>query len=347
MIFRQILHHDSCTYSYIIAARKGAEALIIDPVLDQVDHYLRVMEELDLKLVKAIDTHIHADHITGLGELRDRTKCITVMGEQSSADVVSMRVREGDSIDISGIRLDVMYTPGHTDDSYSFLFDDRVFTGDTMLIRGTGRTDFQNGDPSAQYDSIFNKLLKLPAETLVYPAHDYNGDTVSTIGEEKAFSPRLQAKSREEYMAIMNGLNLSNPKMMDVAVPANQTIGLAQDSLKARGCVLSPEDAHALLDNPDVAFIDLRDDAERARHGAIKNAIHTPYTSLDQQLKRGGLLREMASSLNNRLVFYCAYGERSALAVTSSEEAGLTNVCHIDGGVDKWKKLSIPLEQID
>ena len=186
MIFRQLFDATSGTYTYLLASRRGGEALIIDPVLEKVDRYLQLMRELDLKLVKAVDTHLHADHITGLGALRDRTHCITVMGEQSSVDVVSMRIADGDKLGIEGPGLDVIYTPGHTDDSYSFVMADRVFTGDTLLIRGTGRTDFQNGDPRSQYESIFGRLLRLPDETLVFPAHDYKGDTVSTIGEEKA-----------------------------------------------------------------------------------------------------------------------------------------------------------------
>ena len=203
MIFRQLFDSVSGTYSYLIASRRGAEALIIDPVLEKVDCYVQLLGELDLRLVKAVDTHLHADHITGLGALRDRTRCITVMGEQTKADVVSMRVADGDALEIEGTKLDVVYTPGHTDDSYSFVMGDRVFTGDTLLIRGTGRTDFQNGDARAQYESIFGRLLRLPDETLVYPAHDYKGDTVSTIGEERAFNPRLQVRSVEEYVALM------------------------------------------------------------------------------------------------------------------------------------------------
>jgi sulfur dioxygenase len=172
MIFRQLFDSVSGTYSYILASRKSGEALIIDPVLDKVDRYVQLLNQLDLRLVKAIDTHLHADHITGLGALRDRTLCIAVMGEQTKADVASMRVRDGEKVDIEGLSLDVIYTPGHTDDSYSFAMSDRVFTGDTLLIRGTGRTDFQNGDPRAQYESIFNRLLKLPDATLAFPAHD-------------------------------------------------------------------------------------------------------------------------------------------------------------------------------
>ena len=185
MIFRQMFDSVSSTYTYLLASRRGGEALIIDPVLEKVDHYVRLLNELDLKLVKAADTHVHADHNTGLGALRDETRCITVMGEGSGVDVVSMRVSDGDHVDIEGLTLEALYTPGHTDDSYCFCMTDRIFTGDTLLIRSTGRTDFQNGDPLAQYDSLFNKLLKLPDETLVYPGHDYRGDTVSTIGEEK------------------------------------------------------------------------------------------------------------------------------------------------------------------
>src|SRR5712671_3894747 len=269
MIFRQLFDSASGTYSYLLASRRGGEALIIDPVLEKVDRYLQLIRELDLKLIKAVDTHLHADHVTGLGALRDRTHCVTVMGEHTKADVVSMRVAEGDRVQIEGLSLDVLYTPGHTDDSYSFLLDDRVFTGDTLLIRGTGRTDFQNGDPRMQYDSIFNKLLKLRDETLVYPAHDYKGETVSTIGEEKFFNPRLRVKSVDEYVDLMNNLKLPNPKMMDVAVPANMKVGLAQEEIARRGWTLSADEALALLGKPDIALIDLRERSERERHGTI------------------------------------------------------------------------------
>src|SRR5438552_8525845 len=277
MIFRQLFDSVSSTYTYIIASRRGGEALIIDPVLEKVDRYIQLVEELDLKLVKAVDTHLHADHLTGLGALRDRTHCVTVMGERSKVDVVSMRLAEGDKLTIEGVALDVLYTPGHTDDSYSFLMRDRVFTGDTLLIRGTGRTDFQNGDARAQYDSIFNKLLRLPDETQVFPAHDYKGETVSTIGEEKAFNPRLQVKSADEYAELMSKLNLPNPKMMDVAVPANMRVGLAQDEIARRGWAVDAKDAMRLVGQPDVIFVDLRETAERERRGAIAGAVHAPY----------------------------------------------------------------------
>jgi sulfur dioxygenase len=343
MIFRQLFDSASGTYTYILASRPGGEALIIDPVLEKVERYLQLIRELDLKLVKAVDTHLHADHITGLGALRDHTHCITVMGEQSQADVVSMRVAEGDRVEIEGVRLDVLYTPGHTDDSYSFLLPDRVFTGDTLLIRGTGRTDFQNGDPRAQYDSIFNKLLKLPDAMLVYPAHDYKGDTVSTIGEEKLFNPRLRVKSMDEYAELMNNLKLPNPKMMDVAVPANVRVGLHQDEVARKGWALSVGDAMALRARSDIALIDLREKSEREKHGVIPGSLHLPYPQLPSEIGSGGMVHELASQPDKRIVFYCAFGERSAMAVQAAQDAGLKTACHIAGGIDAWKKANGPL----
>jgi sulfur dioxygenase len=342
MIFRQMFDGASGTYSYLLASRHGGEALIIDPVLEKVDHYLQLLRELDLRLVKALDTHLHADHVTGLGALRDRTRCITVMGERSKADVVSMRVADGDCVKVEGTSLAVLYTPGHTDDSYSFVLPGRAFTGDTLLIRGTGRTDFQNGDPRAQYESLFGRLLKLPDETLVFPAHDYKGDTVSTIGEEKAFNPRLQVKSAEEYAELMNGLNLPNPKMMDVALPANMRIGLCQDDIARRGWALLATQATGLVRQHDVVLIDLRERYERERHGVLPGALHTPYPDLAEQLRPGGVLRELAGATGKRIVFYCAFGERSAMAVQTAREAGLTSAYHIHGGLDAWKQANGP-----
>ena len=339
MIFRQLFEPVSCTYSYLIASRRAGEALIIDPVLEKVDRYLQLMRELDLRLVKAVDTHLHADHITGLGALRDRTHCITVMGEQSSVDMVSMRLTDGDRLQIEGVSMDVIYTPGHTDNSYSFLMQDRVFTGDTLMIRGTGRTDFQNGDPRAQYESLFGRLLRLPDETLVFPAHDYKGDTVSSIAEEKAHNPRLQVKSAEEYVALMNGLNLANPKMMDVAVPANMHQGLHQEDVARRGWAYSAREALDLVGEPDVALIDLREKAERERHGCIPRSLHSPYPKLRANIGAGGLLHELAEATGKRLLFYCAFGERSAMAVQAAQDAEITTARHIQGGINAWKNV--------
>ena len=221
MIFEQLFDTKSSTYTYIISSGKGREALIIDPVIEHTESYIQVLNNLELKLVKVIDTHIHADHITGLNELNKRTNCTRVMGEKSQSEVIDLKLKDSEKIKIENIEINALYTPGHTDCSYSFLMKDRVFTGDTLLINGTGRTDFQSGSPYDAYDSLFNKLLKLPEDTLVFPGHDYNGKKNSTIQTERNNNPRPQVSSKEEYADIMNNLNLPNPKMLDVAVPAN------------------------------------------------------------------------------------------------------------------------------
>ena len=230
MIFEQLFDTKSSTYTYIISSGEGREALIIDPVIENTEQYIKTLNYLKLKLVKVIDTHIHADHITGLNELSKRTNCCKIMGEHSSSEVIDIRVKDNEKINIENIELNTIYTPGHTDCSYSFLMKDRVFTGDTLLINGTGRTDFQNGDVLDQYESIFKKLLKLPEKTLVYPAHDYIGNKYSTIKDEKNNNPRLQVTSAEEYAELMDNLKLENPEMMDIAVSANKK-GLTLDKL--------------------------------------------------------------------------------------------------------------------
>ena len=345
MLFRQLFDGVSSTYSYLLASRRGGEALIIDPVLEKVDRYIQLLRELDLRLVKAVDTHLHADHITGLGALRDRTHCITMMGDKSRVDVVSMRVADGDRLLIEGVELEVLYTPGHTDDSCCFRMEDRVFTGDTLLIRGTGRTDFQNGDARAQYQSIFGRLLRLPDETLVYPAHDYKGDTVSTIGEERRYNPRLQVKSVDEYVDLMHNLKLPNPKMMDVAVPANMKVGLHQDEVVRRDCALSAEQAMSAWGQPDVVVIDLRERSERERHGVIPGSLHVPYPALQEDTAPGGMLHALATATGKRLLFYCAFGERSAMAVQTAQDGGLTGSCHLQGGLAAWKAAGGPIEK--
>tara|TARA_R110000787_G_scaffold123580_8_gene234645 strand:- start:9594 stop:10289 length:696 start_codon:yes stop_codon:yes gene_type:complete len=229
MIFRQLFDSESSTYTYLLASGWGREAVIIDPVKELVDQYLSLINDLDLRLVRAIDTHTHADHITGLGDLRDRTDCVTIMGEFTKAACVSSSIREGETVSIDGVKLRALYTPGHTNESFSFVLNpdkpSAVFTGDVLLIRGSGRTDFQGGDPHKSWDSIVNKLFALPPETTVYPCHDYKGWTSSSIGEEMRANPRLAGKTEAEYVEIMNNLNLPDPKLMDIAVPANLACG--------------------------------------------------------------------------------------------------------------------------
>jgi sulfur dioxygenase len=225
LIFRQLFDVETSSYTYLLAARSGGEAVIIDPVLNMTDIYIKLINQLNVKLVFAMDTHTHADHITALGALRDKTQCTTIMGLKTKAECVSRGVDDGELIEIDGLTITSVFTPGHTDESYSFVMDDRVFTGDTLLYRSTGRTDFQNGDPHKSWNSITNKLFNLPDETLIYATHDYKGWTVSTIGEEKKYNPRIAGKSETEYVHIMNNLDLPNPKLMDIAVPANLACG--------------------------------------------------------------------------------------------------------------------------
>ena len=225
MVFKQVFDQKSSTYTYLIASAKGREALIIDPVLDNVAEYIKLLKELDLKLVKVIDTHIHADHVTGASKLKDITNCSTIMGDHTPAEAVEIKVKDEEYIYLDNLKIKAMYTPGHTSDSYSFLMDNYLFSGDTLLINGTGRTDFQNGNAKDAYNSIFNKLLKLPEETLLYPAHDYKGEKVSTIGKEKKHNPRLQVKSVNEYVEIMSNLNLKKPTEIDFNVSKNINLG--------------------------------------------------------------------------------------------------------------------------
>ncbi|CTQ55917.1 putative polyketide biosynthesis zinc-dependent hydrolase BaeB [Roseibium album] len=344
MIFRQLFDKTSSTYTYLLASRSGGEALLVDPVLEQTGRYLKLLEELDLKLVKVIDTHIHADHVSAMGKLRDATRCVTVMGEQSPTDVVSMRVSDNEKLTIEGLSLTALHTPGHTSESYSFLMDDRVFTGDTLLIRGTGRTDFQNGDPYDQYHSLFERLLKLPENTFVYPGHDYKGDTVSTIAEEKAFNPRLNVSSADEYAEIMNNLNLPNPKLMDVAVPENLRLGLQLDA-QHRVPSIEVEELMEAWPDPQVQLVDIREDNERKRDGAIPGSIHLSYGRFASHCAATGTLRSL--SKNADLLIYCAVGERSTLAVEIANEHGLKGLAHLPGGFRAWKAAGGEVDVIE
>ena len=271
MIFKQFFDNSSSTYTYLISSGKGREALIIDPVLENVETYISYLKQLDLKLVKVIDTHIHADHISGMAELRDKTNCVTIMGDKAPANVVAMKVADNENIKIENINIKALFTPGHTSESFCFLMNDRVFTGDTLLIKGTGRTDFQNGDARDAYNSIFNVLLKLPEDTKVYPAHDYKGETVSTIGEEKKLNPRLQVKSVDEYVNIMSNLNLPNPKMMDIAVPGNLSLGISLEKQKLSNG-LEKKDFLRKIKDQNSLLIDLREKQEIEKDGKIKNS---------------------------------------------------------------------------
>lgn len=230
MLFRQLFDMESSTYTYLLADPATREAVLIDPVLEQVERDLRLLTELGLKLTVVMETHVHADHITSAGLLRARTGA-QVMASARGAPCVDRQLVHGDLVRVGGLALRVLETPGHTDDSLSFLCDGRLFTGDALLVRGTGRTDFQNGDPGQLYDSITREFFTLPDATELYPGHDYAGFTASSVGEEKRHNPRLAGKSREDFITFMNERRIPPPRKLDVAVPANRACGLDPEPL--------------------------------------------------------------------------------------------------------------------
>ena len=227
MIFHQLFDRVSSTYTYLLSDHESGQALVIDSVFENNSLVLELLQAQDLRLMLAIDTHTHADHITGLGDLREETGCITMMGTQSVANCLSEKFKDSDQLSIGSLEIEVIYSPGHTDDSYSFYMAEEglLFSGDTLLIGGTGRTDFQNGDAGTQYDSLHDRILKLPDSTILYPAHDYNGVQSSTLANEKISNSRLNVIDKQAYIKLMEGLRLPSPAMMDVAVPANQACG--------------------------------------------------------------------------------------------------------------------------
>lgn len=226
MFFRQMQCPVTSTFTYLLASKPARQAIIIDPVKDCLEHYLELLRKYDLKLAFALDTHVHADHITASGLLREATGCEVGMSQHSKAEGLTLSLVDQQLISCDGLDVTVWYTPGHTDDSVCFVLDDRIFTGDLLFINGTGRTDFQHGSASDSYRSITERLFALPEETLVYPGHDYKGRMVSTIGEEKRFNPRLQVANEAAYVELMDNLNLPKPKQIDVAVPANLRCGM-------------------------------------------------------------------------------------------------------------------------
>jgi len=328
MLFRQFFDKTSSTYTYLIAHKKGAEACIIDPVLEHIENYLKAIKDLDLKLVKVIDTHVHADHVSGISKLRDKTQCITCMGKsQNASEIVSMEVNDSEKFKIGNLELRALFTPGHTDDSYCFLLDDKIFTGDTLLIGGTGRTDFQNGNAEDQYNSLFNVILKFDDRILVYPAHDYKGETVSTIGFERKTNPRLQVKSKQEYVDLMNSLNLPNPKLMDIVVPKNKKHGVPlENQMRSNG--INVQQLKTMMNQKKVKLIDVREDFEIQRDGLIEKSIQVPYTQIENFFQNIEL-----SQSTDQFVLYCHSGQRTYLALQKLKNS---NIYHLAGGILNW-----------
>lgn len=329
LIFKQFFDPISSTYTYLISKAKGAEALIIDPVLENVDEYLKFLGENSLKLVVAMDTHVHADHKTGLGKLRNLTNCMTCMGHAAAVDTISRRLKDGDKISIDGISLTVLETPGHTDDSCCYYTQGMVFTGDTLFIRGNGRTDFQNGSAADLYDSLDQKLFALPDDTVVWPAHDYKGEHASTIGREKLQNPRYAGNTKERFIEIMENLNLPNPQQMDIAVPFNKGFSSGLQESLNDDQVLDCEQFNAI---PDHLLVDLREKDEVSKTGTIADAIILPLRRLENSIK------DLEHPINHAdgVIFFCAHGERSALAIKMTQELGFKNAKHLRGGITRW-----------
>lgn len=226
MIFRQLFDPETFTYTYLLGCESSRKAILIDSVASEIDTYIALLEELDLKLIYTLETHVHADHITGAGLLRDKLSSKSVVHRDAGAMCADLLVTDGVLLQVGDMEIQVLHTPGHTSGCISFVVADRVFTGDCLLIDGCGRTDFQQGDANTMFDSIHQKLFTLPPDTLVFPGHDYHGKTVSTIKQEIAGNARLGGgKSRQEFVEIMENLNLPYPRFIDAALPANQACG--------------------------------------------------------------------------------------------------------------------------
>ena len=347
MLFRQLFETSTSTFTYLLADPISGEAVLIDPVLDTVDRDLALITELGLELVYTLETHVHADHVTGAGRLRERLGSKSVLGAATGATCADLLVRDGDKIFFGDRWLEVRETPGHTDGCVSYVLDDEsmVFTGDTLLVRGTGRTDFQEGDPGRMYDSIQTKLFVLPDDAAVYPGHDYRGFTCSTIGEEKSLNPRIGAgRSRDGFIGIMNDLQLAHPKRIAEAVPANLGCGVVRDLHQARAKLELPAvrnaagvaevDSAWLAAHPEVRIIDVRDFDEWSE-GHIDGAELVPMAQV------AGKAHEWAQ--DQPIVLVCRSGLRSGRVVQWLERSGFTHVASLQGGILAWAKQGLML----
>jgi sulfur dioxygenase len=351
MLFRQLFDPETSTYTYLLADDATREAIIIDPVLDQIERDIGLVRELDLQLRYALDTHVHADHVTALGSLRDRLGTQTVMSERAGVGCADLLVKDGDVIRFGSCGVEVRETPGHTSGcvSYVTLHPAMAFTGDALLIRGCGRTDFQGGDPEELYRSIHTRLFTLPGATLVYPGHDYKGRTASSVDEERRFNPRLGGgKTRDEFVSIMRALSLAYPKFMDVALPRNLHCGIsavtgeppadkrwAPIEISAGGIPeVAPEwiAAHGA----EVRLLDVREPDELTGElGHIAGIEAVPLARLSVPL--GAALRDRP------IVFVCRSGGRSGKAALLAASLGFERVASMRGGMTAWNQRRYPV----
>lgn len=335
MIFRQLFDRETCTYTYLLADEATREAVMIDTVDTQVRRDLTLLEELDLNLTMLLETHIHADHITGSGALREATGAVIAVPSSAEAVGADLRLAEGDILRFGKHRIKVLEMPGHTADCRCFIVDEAmVFTGDVLFIRGTGRTDFQGGSAATLYRNITQKLFTLADHVRVYPGHDYRGHTVSTIGEEKRHNPRLAGKSEAAFIAIMDGLNLANPKRIQEAVPGNQSCGMgAVKAASFDGMDVNPAWVADHLDK--LHILDVRgEDEYRGKEGHIPGALLIPLPQLEQRLSE--------VPRGKTLVVNCHAGGRSMKAVKLMRGQGFTNVWNLKGGILAWNKNHYP-----
>lgn len=374
MLFRQLFDQETWTYTYLIADPVSKEAVLIDPVNTHIDEYLALFKELGLTLKYSLETHVHADHITASGLLRQKLGAQTGVSALCGAETADIQIKDGDVFVFGqGEQIKVLATPGHTKGSISFLWRDRVFTGDCLFVAGCGRTDFQGGDAGAQYDSI-QKLFALPDDTIVYPGHDYQQKWISNIKQEKTTNPRLAGKTREQFIEIMNNLNLPKPRLIDEAVPANRFCGLEEDQRQdaiaqreqARAvetCALpginggdhykaggistqdlvnaakqqitevNIEKAKQLLTEGGLTLVDVREESEYAA-GHIDNALLLPRGVLEFKIATTAALADKAKPV----LLYCRTGGRAALAAVTLKTLGYGNVLSIAGGFEAWQK---------
>jgi sulfur dioxygenase len=360
MIFKQLFDPETWTYTYFIADPATKEAVLIDPVKSHIDEYIALLDEHDLKLKYSLETHVHADHITASGLLRQKLGAETGVGQLCGAIGADLQLQDGDVLEFGGgEKIKVIATPGHTKGSVSFLWRDRVFTGDSLFIGGCGRTDFQGGDAGALYDCITQRLFTLPDETLVYPGHDYQQRWVSSIMQERTTNPRLAAKTRDEFIEIMNNLNLPKPRLIDEAVPANRYCGLDEDerqdavvhrettrperatgstqdlveAAKQQITEIGADKAKQLLAEGDIIVVDVREESEYTA-GHLDKAIPIPRGVLEFKV---GSTPELADKSKAVLV-YCRTGGRAALAAQTLQNMGYLHVLSIAGGYEAWQK---------
>jgi len=357
MLFRQLFDPETSTYSYLLADEAGREAVLIDSVREQVDRDAELVAELGLRLVAALETHVHADHVTGAGLLRERLGCRIVVGARTGVLTADRRVSEGDTVAFGRHALEVRETPGHTDGCVTYVCHEEgmAFTGDALLIRGCGRTDFQQGNADRLYRSVRERILCLPAATKLYPAHDYRGRTVTTVAEERRFNPRLgDARSREEFVALMGGLRLAYPRRIDEAVPANMASGVTEpeplvaspepaDRWASLGRtssgvpVVSPEWLAAHRDG--LRIVDVREHLEFCGAlGHLDGAELVPLATLEASAREW----DRAAPI----VTVCAYGTRSGTAALLLRDAGFERVASLYGGMVRWAELGLPAVEV-